>query len=58
VGVVLAPKVPVHIEVFVETVLGQGKRVEYTLDDFIKYSLAAPETYIGIASKIFPAVKP
>ena len=58
VGVVLAPKVPVHIEVFVETILGEGQRVEMTLDEFIAQSLKARETYIGIASKTFPAVKP
>jgi hypothetical protein len=58
VGAVIAPKAPAHIEVFVETILGEGQKVEYTLDEFIKASLKAKETYIGIASKTFPAVKP
>lgn len=58
VGAVVAPKAPVHIEVFVETILGEGQKVEMTLDEFIEASLKAKETYIGIASKTFPAVKP
>lgn len=58
VGVVIAPKAPGHIEIFVETILGEGQRVEMTLDKFIEASLKARETYIGIASKTFPAVKP
>lgn len=58
VGVVLDPTAPAHIETFVDAVLGQGLRVEITLDKFIEASLKAKETYIGIASKIFPAVKP
>jgi len=58
VGVVIAPKAPDHIEVFVETILGEGQKVKMTLDEFIAQSLKAPETYIGIASKTFPAVKP
>lgn len=58
VGAVVAPKAPAHIEVFVETILGEGQKVEMTLDEFIAASLKAPETYIGIASKTFPAVKP
>lgn len=55
---VLAPEAPVHIETFVRAVLGQGHIVEMGLDAFIQASLEAPETYIGIASKVFPAVKP
>lgn len=58
VGVVIAAKAPAHIEVFVETILGEGQKYEMTLDEFIEASLKARETYIGIASKTFPAVKP
>jgi hypothetical protein len=58
VGVVVAPKAPTHIEIFVETILGEGQKVEMTLDEFIAASLKARETYIGIASRTFPAVKP
>ena len=58
VGAVLGEKVPVHIEVFVQTILGEGQKVEMTLDEYIEASLKAKETYIGIASKIFPAVTP
>lgn len=58
VAAVLAPKALVHIKIYVEAHLDQGKRVEMTLDEFIEASLKAPEVYIGIASKVFPAVKP
>lgn len=58
VGAVLAPTIKEHTRIFVETVLGQGRIVEMPLDEFIDAAQAAPETYIGIASKIFPAVKP
>lgn len=58
VGVVLAPKTPSHVETHALAVLGQGRMVTMHLDEFIANSLDAPETYIGIASKIFPAVKP
>lgn len=58
VAAVVAPKAPAHIEIFVETILGEGQKVEMTLDEFIAQSLKAKETYIGIASKTFPAVKP
>jgi len=58
VGVLIAPESPLEIETFVLAVLGQGHMVEMPLDVFIAASLDAPETYIGIASKIFPAVKP
>lgn len=58
VAAVLAPKTPVDIQVYVETILSQGRMVEMSLDEFIEASLKAPETYIGLASKFFPAVKP
>lgn len=58
VAAVLSPKAPAHIETYVEAHLDQGLRVEMTLDEFIAASLKAPETYIGVASKTFPAVKP
>lgn len=58
VGAVLAPKTLAHIETYVEAHLDQGRRVEMTLDEFIAASLKAPEVYIGIAAKVFPAVKP
>lgn len=58
VAAVLGPKAPAHIETFVEAILSQGHMVEMTLDEFIDRSLKAPEAYIGIASKTFPAVKP
>lgn len=58
VAAVLGPKVPAHIVTFVEVILGQGHIVEMTLDEFIERSLRAPEAYIGVASKFFPAVKP
>lgn len=58
VAAVLAPKVPAHIETFTEAILSQGHLVEMTLDEFIEASLKAPEAYIGVASKFFPAVKP
>lgn len=58
VGVVLAPKTPEHIVIYTRTNLEYGQVVEMSLDQFIEASLKAPEVYIGIASKIFPAVKP
>ncbi len=57
-GAVLAPDAPAHIETHVQAVLGQGQFVKMTLDEFIEASLKAKETYIGLASRVFPAVKP
>lgn len=58
VGVSLAPKSRPDVEAHVISILGQGNMVEMHLDEFIANSLDAPETYIGIAARIFPAVKP
>ncbi len=58
VGVVLAPKAPLHVETYVEAHLDQGHPQKMTLDEFIAASLKTQEVYIGIAAKIFPAVKP
>ncbi len=58
VGVVLAPKSAPEVREHVVSILGQGTFVEMLLDEFIANSLDAPETYIGIAARIFPAVKP
>lgn len=55
---VIAGDAPEHIKVYVETILDLGTIVEMSLDEFIEASLKAQETYIGIASKVFPAVKP
>jgi len=46
------------METYVEAHLDQGHRQEMTLDEFIAACLEAPEVYIGIAGKVFPAVRP
>ncbi len=58
VGVVLSPSSDEKVREHVTSILGQGRMVEMHMDEFIANSLDAPETYIGIAAKIFPAVKP
>lgn len=55
---ILAPNAPVHIETFVEAILSQGHPVEMTLDEFREALLKAPEAYMGVASKFFPALWP
>lgn len=58
VGVVLDPESAPEVEAHTRSILGQGRMVEMHLDEFIAHSLDAPETYIGIAARVFPAVKP
>ncbi len=58
VGVVLAPEAPLDVETYVQAHLEQGHIQEMHIDEFIAASLDAPETYIGIAARVFPAVKP
>ncbi len=58
VGVVLAPESAPEVEAHTRAILGQGHIIKMPLDVFIACSLDAPETYIGIAAKVFPAVKP
>lgn len=58
VGAILPLDSTEEVTLHVRAILGQGRMVEMHLDEFIANSLDAPEAYLRIASKIFPAVKP